>query len=54
VHDYARRRCSQACALARLKLRWLEADYRQYWYDRKRGVPPMTMQRWLVLYRRFP
>jgi len=33
--------CDERCRWQRLKLSCLQADYRQYWYDRRRGQKPM-------------
>jgi len=41
VHLYQRLLCDRECRLQRIKLSCLQADYRQYWYDRRRGVPAM-------------
>jgi len=53
VHHYERLLCDADCALARYKLRHLERDYRQYWYDRRRGVPPMRLQQFVKLQRAY-
>jgi hypothetical protein len=43
VHLYARRSCSRRCAKARRVLIRLGADYREYWYDRARGIGVMPI-----------
>jgi hypothetical protein len=39
VHLYARLMCTRECAAARRELVRINRDYRQYWYDRRRGQP---------------
>jgi hypothetical protein len=40
VHLYERLLCDEECIEARNELKKLGRAYRQYWYDRRRGVPP--------------
>jgi len=49
VHLYARLLCSADCAAARNEMRLINAGYRQYWYDRRRGVPPMDHRQFVRL-----
>lgn len=42
VHLYERLLCDTRCAAARYELVKLGRDYRQYWYDRARGVQAMS------------
>lgn len=38
VHVHQRFLCGTLCADRRLELTKLGRDYRQYWYDRRRGI----------------
>lgn len=40
VHERQRKLCTEECAAQRQQFARLRADYRQYWYDRRRGVRP--------------
>ena len=50
VHGYARKHCSWRCLHTRQEFRKLCADYRQLWYDRRRGVRPVTLDAYRIRY----
>ena len=45
VHLFERMLCDGYCLAHRQDLRRLQSDYRQYWYDRRRGVGVMPAPR---------
>jgi hypothetical protein len=54
VHGRIRKLCSAACEQPRREMERLGADYRQYWYDRRRGVKPMSAGEWRVRFGPWP
>jgi hypothetical protein len=50
VHLYARQLCTARCAESRRRLRILGGQFRQYWFDRKRGIKPMPREVYRLLY----
>jgi len=50
VHVFSRQQCTWRCASARAELKRLGNDYRQYWYDRRRGVKVMHLSEYRARY----
>ena len=50
VHVFSRQQCSRTCAPARVELRKLGNDYRQYWFDRRHGVKVMPLAEYRARY----
>jgi hypothetical protein len=42
LHPFSPEECIYTCELARKELQKLNNDYRQYWFDRRHGVKPMS------------
>jgi hypothetical protein len=42
IHLFDRDECSEDCKPARAELKRVMNAYHQYWYDRRRGVKPVS------------
>lgn len=54
LHMYQRARCNKKCADARRVLTKIGSDLRQYWYDRRHGVRPISPGEWRIRYGVWP
>jgi len=50
VHLFSRQTCSYRCAWQRKELEKLNNDYRQYWFDRRHGIKPMSKLQYQLRY----
>jgi len=54
VHGFERRKCTVRCFAARREMQRINAQLREYWYDRRRGVGVMDAGEYRVRFGPWP